>query len=109
MKLTKTKLIETIRRKNSGWTTYQARKIAGISIRRVNQVWGAYHKTGEVPEIGKKVGRPSRPITGEEEMLVKTTYKEYRVSASTLERVIQRDYGIHISKQSLRRCNIKFV
>ena len=36
MKLTKNKLVETIGKKNMGWTTYQARKIAGISIRRVN-------------------------------------------------------------------------
>ncbi len=34
----KRKLIETFRRKNEGWTTYQARKIAGISIRRVNLI-----------------------------------------------------------------------
>src|SRR3989338_11299964 len=53
MKLTKHKLIETLRKKNQGWTTYQARKIARISIRRVNQVWKEYNETGEIPEIGK--------------------------------------------------------
>jgi len=42
MKLTRPKLIELIRRENDGWTTYRARKIAGISIRRVNQVWQEY-------------------------------------------------------------------
>ena len=30
MKLTRGKLIETLRRKNDGWTTYQVRKIAGV-------------------------------------------------------------------------------
>ena len=54
MKLTRPKLIEIIRRKNDGWTTYQVRKIAGISIRRVNQVWNEYQLTNLVPEIGKK-------------------------------------------------------
>lgn len=39
MKLTRNKLIEVIRRKNEGWTSYQARKIAGISVRRVDQVY----------------------------------------------------------------------
>ena len=62
MKLTRTKLIETIRRKNQGWTTYQARKIAGISIRRVNQVYKHYLLTEKIPEIGKSNGRPARPI-----------------------------------------------
>ena len=51
MKLTKTKLIETLKRKNKGWTTYQARKIARISIRRVNQAWKMYNKTGLIPEF----------------------------------------------------------
>jgi IS1 family transposase len=54
MKLTKVKLLETIRRKNEGLTTYQARKIAGISIRRVNQIWKEYQETGKIPELGKR-------------------------------------------------------
>jgi len=71
MKLTRGKLIETIRRKQEGWTTYQARKIAGVGIRRVNQVWGEYLVTGEIPKIGKKNGRPNRPIGEWEIKMVK--------------------------------------
>jgi len=96
MKLTKGKLMETIRRKNEGWTTYQARKIAGISIRRTNQVWNLYLETGEIQEIGRKMGRPRRPITAKEAYIVKEAYEKYRVSASTLEKIIYRDYFIHI-------------
>ncbi len=48
MKLTRWKLMETIRRKNDGWTTYQTRKIAGVGIRRVNQVYSAYLETGKL-------------------------------------------------------------
>ena len=96
MKLTKTKLIETLRRKNDGWTTYQARKIARISIRRVNQVYKQYEVTGKVPEIGKKMGRPSIKATPEEIDLVRRVYLEYRVSATTLERIIERDHAKHI-------------
>ena len=65
MKLTRGKLLETIRRKNEGATTYQARKIAGISIRRVNQVWHAYTISGVLPEIGKTIGRPSIKVSQE--------------------------------------------
>ena len=81
MKLTKGKLLETLRRKNDGWTTYQVRKIAGISIRRVNQVYTEYLETGKVPDIGKKVGRPSKPFTDEEIRIVKESYRKYRVSS----------------------------
>ena len=61
MKLTQGKLIETIRKKNQGWTTYQARKISGISIRRVNQVYKQYLLNKQIPEIGKKNGRSTNP------------------------------------------------
>ena len=96
MKLTKGKLLETLRRKNEGWTTYQARKIAGISVRRVNQIWKGYLSTGEVPQIGKGGGRPKKLIEEWEVQMVKDAYGKYRVSASTLERVIERDYGRRI-------------
>lgn len=103
MKLTKNKLLETLRRKNEGWTTYQARKIAGISIRRVNQVWKSYQNEGIIPEIGRKAGRPKRLIKDEERQIVKQSYEKYRVSASTLEKLIIRDYGVHISHNHIHR------
>ena len=103
MKLTRAKLIETIRRKNEGWTTYQARKIAGISIRRVNQVWNEYLLTNEVPDIGKLNGRPSKPVEEWEMDMVRQTYLKYRVSADTLERLILRDFQKHIGHNRIHK------
>jgi len=103
MKLTKGKLIETLRRKNEGWTTYQARKISNISIRRVNQVYKQYQLTGEIPEIGKNNGRPKKPIEEWEIQMVKETYNKYRVSASTLMKLIERDYGKHINHNRIHK------
>ena len=97
MKLTKPKLLETIRRKNEGWTTYQARKIAGVSIRRVNQVWKIYNETDSLPEIGKKIGRPKKVFEDWEMKLVKESYLKYRVSASTLALCIRRDHNVRIN------------
>ena len=97
MKLTRGKLLETLRRKNQGWTTYQARKIAGISIRRVNQVWEQFLVSGEIPEIGIKNGRPKRPIEDWEIKTVKEAFEKYSVSATALMKLIERDYGIHIN------------
>ena len=85
MKLTKPKLVETLRVLNDGASKYQARKIAGITKQRVYQVWNDYNKTGEIPVIGKKVGRPKRPITEEERTLVKEAWIRY-------ERVVSRNY-----------------
>jgi len=103
MKLTKGKLIETIRRKNDGWTTYQARKIAGISIRRVNQVYKQYLLTEQIPEIGKTNGRPARPIESWEIQTVKEVFEKYSVSASMLMKLIERDYGKHINHNRIHR------
>jgi putative transposase len=107
MKLTKGKLLETIRRKNEGWTTYQARKIAGVGVRRVNQVWKAYLETGKVPEIGKKTGRPAIPLQEWETKLVKEAYANYRVCASTLEKLIDREYGKHIQHNRIHRIMVQ--
>ena len=103
MKLTRGKLIETIRRKNQGWTTYQARKIARISIRRVNQVYKQYLLTELIPEIGKNNGRPKRPIEEWEMPTVKEAYEKYSVSASVLMKLIERDYGKHINHNRIHR------
>ncbi len=107
MKLTRNKLLETLRRKNDGWTTYQARKIAGISIRRVNQVYSEYLQTGKILEIGKKVGRPANPISAEEVKIVKDAYEKYRVCASTLRRVIDRDYSRRINHNRIHKILIQ--
>ena len=103
MKLTQGKLIETIRKKDQGWTTYQARKIAGISIRRVNQIYGQYLLTGEIPVMGKTNGRPRVPIEYWEIETVKEAFEKYSVSASVLMRLIERDYGRHINHNRIHK------
>jgi putative transposase len=103
MKLTRGKLLETIRRLNEGKTTYQVRKIAGISVRRVYQVWNYYLENDELPDIGKVMGRPHRPITPRETEIVAQAYNIYRVSASTLEKLIERDYALHIPHNRIHK------
>jgi len=53
--------------------------------------------TGDIPVIGKGVGRPMMPIEKWETELVKRFYEKYRVTADTLERLIERDEKIHMS------------
>ena len=103
MKLTRTKILEIIRRKNEGMTTYQARKIANISVRRVNQIYSYYLQNEEPPTVGRRMGRPIRPITDEEKSLVQKAYARYRVSASTLEKLIGRDYGLHLPHNHIHK------
>ena len=103
MKLNKSKLTETFRKLADGKTVYQAKKVAGISVRRVYQVKEAFDKTGEIPQIGKDVGRPRKPFEEWEIEFVKKAFEMYRVSADTLERLIDRDYKKHIGHNRVHK------
>ena len=103
MKLNKSKVIETLRKLNEGKTVYQARKVAKISVRRVYQVKEAFDKAGVIPEIGKSIGRPSRTLEDWEISMVKEAYEKYRLSADTLERLIDRDYEKHIGHNRINK------
>ena len=76
MKLNQAKVLEILRRKNEGWTTYKISRRAGISVRRINQIWKVYLDTGKPPDVGKKVGRPPKPIRDSEVKLVRNAYED---------------------------------
>ena len=103
MKLTQAKLTGTLKKLADGKTVYQARKVAGISVRRVYQVKEAFDKTGEIPQIGKYAGRPRKAFEEWEIILVKKAFEKYRVSADTLERLIDRDYQKHIGHNRIHQ------
>ena len=103
MKLTQAKLTETLRRLADGKTVYQARKVAKVSVRRVYQVKEAFDKNGKIPDIGKLAGRPRKPFDEWEINIVKKAFVRYRVSADTLERLIDRDYKKHIGHNRIHQ------
>ena len=107
MKFTKKSLIETLKAKSDGKTSYQSRKIAKVSVRRVDEIWKEYLMTGEIPVVGKGVGRPVKPIEEWEKELVKKFYERYRVSADTLERLIERDEKTHFSHYRIHKILIE--
>src|SRR3972149_6988041 len=103
MKLTPAKLTDTLKKLSDGKTVYQARKVAKISVRRVYQVKEAFDKTGEIPSIGKHAGRPCKPFEEWEIKLVKQTYEKFRVSADSLERLIDRAHNRHIGHNRIHK------
>ena len=103
MKLTRPKLIEIFRKLNNGKTVYQARKVADVSVRRIYQMKDAFDKTGDIPKIGNNNGRPLRPFEEWEILIIKETYEKYRVSADTLERLIDRDCEKHIGHNRIHK------
>lgn len=103
MKLTRPKLLETIRVLNDGASKYQARKVAGISKQRVYQVWNDYQATGDLPVIGRRAGRPPKPLETWELDLVKCAKEKYHLCADALERLIWRDFGVHIPHNRIHK------
>jgi len=103
MKLTKKGIIDTLRVLEEGGTVYQARKVAGITVRRVNELWKRYKETGKIPELGKNIGRPPRPILPEEERMVREAYGKYKVCASRLRQIIHRDYNLDMSHHHIHK------
>lgn len=103
MKLNKTKVVGILWKKNKGLSSYQARKEAGISKRRVDQIWREYQQTKQIPLVGKSMGRPSQLIPDEEVHLVKQAYDKYHVSASVLEQLIKGECGKHIPHNRIHK------
>lgn len=96
MKLNHRKILLILKMKNEGETTYQIRKKVGVTIQRINQIWKLYKISGEIPFIGKQMGRPRKSIPKEWVEITKTAHKKYRFGASILEPIIERDFKIHI-------------
>lgn len=103
MKLTRAKLTGTLKKLADGKSVYQARKVAGISVRRVYQVKEAFEKTGEMPDIGKDAGRPRKPFEEWEIQLVKRMYEKHRTSADTLQRLIDSGGEKHIGHNRIHQ------
>jgi len=95
--------MDTLMAKTEGKSSYQARKIANVSVRRVDELWKEYLTTDNIPVIGKRIGRPMMPIENWERELVKKYYEKYRVSADTLERLIERDENKHLSHYKIHK------
>ncbi len=94
-------MIEIVRKRNNGWSTNHLRKKFEISERRVNQILAYYRKYEALPVLGKGVGRPPKKVSFEHTNIILKAYDRYRYSASLLEDIILRDYGVHIPHNTI--------
>jgi transposase len=107
MKLNNRKIMLILKLKNEDVSTYQIRKRVGVTMQRINQIWQEYQATGEIPIVGDRLGRPKKPFPDEWHDIVKKSYQRYRLSASLLEPIIKRDYGLHIPHNSIHKIMIE--
>lgn len=103
MKLNRKSLIELIKLKNNGWTSYQVKKKVGVSVRRIDQIYRKYKETGIIPELGKRIGRHEKTISKRDRTIIKQTYEEYYVCASRLNKLIKKDYNVSIPTYTIHK------
>ena len=106
MKLNHRKIMLILKLKNEDVSTYQIRKKVGVTMQRINQIWKQYLNTGEIPTVGARLGRPKKPHPNEWDKFVMEAYQKYRFSASLLEPIILRDYGVHIPHNKIHEIMI---
>jgi transposase InsO family protein len=103
MKLNNAKMVEIVRKRNDGWSTNHIRKKFEVTERRVNQVLAYYRQHEALPELGKRLGRPMKNVSSEHTEIILDSYNKYRYSASLLEDIILRDYGVHIPHNTIHK------
>ncbi|PIV68815.1 MAG: hypothetical protein COS08_05790, partial [Euryarchaeota archaeon CG01_land_8_20_14_3_00_38_12] len=65
---------------------YLAEEVLDITARRFRQIYSEYKKfRGEVPMIGKNLGRPKKTIPESYETVILEKYERYRLNALYLE------------------------
>jgi hypothetical protein len=108
MKLTKKRLIESLRILEVGGTVYKASKEARITVGYTYKLWNKYKQSGMIPEIGLKVGKPIKQINEREKKLIKEFYEKYRTCASRLVKRIELSCQIKIPVYTAHKIMIQF-
>lgn len=103
MKLNKRKVEFIVRKRGRGMSTYQISREIRITERRVNQILEEYNKTGSLPVLGKKLGRPKKTMYESEVNSIIKCYNDFKLSASILRPIIKSKYGIDINHNRIHR------
>ncbi|MBU4300547.1 IS481 family transposase, partial [archaeon] len=71
-----------------------------VTVRRINQLYSEYTKTGIMPVL-KKCGRKPKLLTEEQKKIIDDIRDEYKVGPLGLEKVIQRKYNVRIPHNAI--------
>jgi len=78
-------------------------KFLGITSRRFRHLCSKYKSNGEVPIIGKNLGRPKKEVSPEHEDVIVRTYNKYQLNALYLEKVIFAENHIRIPHNTIHK------
>jgi putative transposase len=74
-----------------------------VTARRFRQIYREYSATGNIPAIGKNLGRPTKECPDEHRKIILDKYEKYRLNALYLESVIYAEDGIRIPHNTIHR------
>lgn len=103
MKLNKEKVRFIVDNLGNGWTAYDLARQYEVSISRIYQIKRSSVISGTIPEVGKNLGRPRKPLTKYEMDSIVACFQEFKISASILRPVIKAKYGIDINHNRINR------
>ena len=102
VKLDPVKVAWIIRQKEDGTRNETVAGSMNISIRRVQELYSSYRKTGMVPELGRP-GRRRIEASDDERRIIAEAHEGHEVGAVMLERVIDVIYARHIPHNRIHR------
>ncbi len=105
-KLTNRKIKWIIRQLDEGTPVREIAAVMRVTPRRIYQLKKQYEETGKIPEL-KQAGRKPKLIDPDIEQIVLQAYHKYKLSPVTLEKLIERDYGIHIPHNTIYKIMLK--
>ncbi|AEA46105.1 IS481 family transposase [Archaeoglobus veneficus] len=91
---------------NKGTPVREIAAVMRVTPRRIYQLKKQYEETGKIPEL-KQAGRKPKLIDPDIEQIVLQAYHKYKLSPVTLEKLIERDYGIHIPHNTIYKIMLK--
>jgi putative transposase len=78
-------------------------KYLGITPRRFRQIYSEYRRKGEIPLIGRDIGRPKKDMPKEWEEIVISEWSKDKLNALYLEKTIYYRYKIRIPHNTIHK------
>jgi len=105
-KLTNKKIRWIIKQLEKGTPVKEIATVMRVTPRRIYQIKKQYEETGKIPEL-RQPGRKPKQIDRKTEQIILQAYNRYRLSPVLLEKLIERDYGIHIPHNTIYKVLLK--
>ena len=100
------KKIRWIIKQLEGTPVKEIAAVMRVTPRRIYQLKKQYEETSKIPEL-KQSGRKPKQIDEKTEQVILQAYNKYKLIPVLLEKLIERDYSIHIPHNTIYKILLK--